>query len=110
MEMEEEEEVDEPSPLPTDAPSPEETPEGEETSPEGPQVSVFNGGNVRAEPAGEPVLDQINANEMVTLIQKNADGSWYQIRNERDVVGWVHYTLLNQDELASVSEQVPVGE
>jgi hypothetical protein len=109
-EEEEEEEVDQPSPLPTDAPSPEETPEGEETSPEGPQVSVFNGGNVRAEPAGEPVLDQINANEMVTLIQKNADGSWYQIRNERDVVGWAHYTLLNQDELASVSEQVPVGE
>ncbi len=71
-------------------------------------AEVFNGGNVRQTPGGDPVLDQINAYEQVELLQKNADGTWYQIRNERDIVGWVHYTLLTID--PEVAARVPVGQ
>lgn len=60
-----------------------------------PLATVFNGGNVRAQPTlqGE-VRDQIHANETVRLLGKTADGAWYQIVNPRDTVGWVSATLL----------------
>jgi SH3-like domain-containing protein len=95
---------------PADEPPADEPPADEPPATTGFSVSVANGGNVRQVPGGEPILDQINAFEMVELIKKLPDGSWYQIRNERDVVGWVHYTLLNQEELAAVSGQIPVEE
>jgi hypothetical protein len=88
----------------------EETAEAEEGESTDVMVEVFNGGNVRQTPGGEPVLDQINAFEQVELMAKTPDSVWYQIRNQRDVVGWVHYTLLQQDELAQVADQVPVEE
>jgi SH3-like domain-containing protein len=60
-------------------------------------AKVFNGGNVRAVPGGEPILDQINANEEVTLLQKRENGLWYRIRNQRNIEGWVHSSLLRID-------------
>lgn len=94
-----------PTTEPTATAVPPETPQ-----PTGPTATVGNGGNVRAVPGGEPILDQIHAFETVELLKKLPDGSWYRIRNIRGVVGWVHYTLLNPDDLAKVSSQVPIEE
>ncbi|MBC8077079.1 MAG: SH3 domain-containing protein [Chloroflexales bacterium] len=79
------------------------------TLPAGLAAGVFNGGNVRNQPrvSGSTVLDQINAGENVQLLQKIADGSWYQIRNQRAVVGWVNATLLTID--PTVAAKVPVA-
>lgn len=84
-------------------------PETPPTEPTGLTAVVFNGGNVRSTPniSGE-VRDQINANETVQLLERTADGTWYRIRNEREVEGWVSVTLLTID--ASVVEQVPIAE
>lgn len=97
--------------------TPEAADEGEDTtpaddtdSPSDARVGVFNGGNVRQTPGGEPILDQINANEQVELIKKTSDGVWFFIRNERDIEGWVHYTLLDENELQRVTSQIPVEE
>jgi SH3-like domain-containing protein len=107
-------------PEPTQAPAVEPTPTAGEPAPEagteetaqpaatGLTATVFNGGNVRQTPGGEPILDQINANETVALLQKTPDSTWYQIRNERNIVGWVHHTLLTID--PNVAAQVPVAE
>jgi flagellar FliL protein len=106
-----------PTEAPTATPEPEApaaTPEPEAPAatpePEAPAVtgSVFNGGNVRDQPRvnGSQVLDQINAGEPVQLLQKTADGRWYQIQNIRGVVGWVSVTLL--DPIApDAADQVP---
>jgi len=83
---------------------------GSEPASTGIMVGVFNGGNVRATPGGDPVIDQINAFEQVELLERSTDSVWYHIKNERGVVGWVHYSLLMQDELNAVSLQVPVAE
>jgi uncharacterized protein YgiM (DUF1202 family) len=78
-------------------------------SPTGLKATVSNGGNVRAAPnLSGRVLDQINANEEVELLAKTANGQWYQIKNIRDVTGWVSSTLLTVD--PDVAEQVPVGQ
>ncbi|NOK60727.1 MAG: hypothetical protein GFH27_549289n291 [Chloroflexi bacterium AL-W] len=84
-------------------------PETLPTEPTGLTAVVFNGGNVRSAPniSGE-VRDQIDANETVQLLERTADGTWYRIRNEREVEGWVSVTLLTID--ASVVEQVPIAE
>ncbi len=69
-------------------------------------AKVFNGGNVRDQPVNGKVLDQINANETVTLLEKNAAGTWYKITNIRSVTGWVSATLLTVDD--AVKQQVPI--
>jgi len=56
---------------------------------------------------GSQVLDQIHAGEIVQLLQKTANGQWYQIRNPRNVVGWVNVTLLTIDQ--TVASRVPVA-
>jgi flagellar FliL protein len=87
---------------------PAETTETTETPATGLTVDVFNGGNVRSEPSlnSRAIVDQVNAGEQVELLQKTADGVWYQVRNTRDNVGWVHNSLLDiPDEVAA---QVPV--
>jgi uncharacterized protein YgiM (DUF1202 family) len=59
-------------------------------------TTVFNGGNVRAEPSLDAnVLDQINAGESVQLLEKSSNEQWYKITNVRGVTGWVNRTLLN---------------
>lgn len=70
-------------------------------------ATVFNGGNVRERPIDGDVLDQVNAGEAVTLLEKTADGKWYRIINLRSVSGWVSVTLLTIDE--QVAAQVPVA-
>jgi len=52
------------------------------------------------------VLDQIHADETVTLLGQTSDGVWIRIMNARDVEGWVHISLLNID--PSELERVPV--
>ena len=56
---------------------------------------VHNGGNLRKAPnlSGD-VLDQNNAGEIVTLLAKNGDGTWYRLTNPRGVTGWFSATLL----------------
>jgi restriction system protein len=101
----EEQMEDEPVEEPTD-----EEPAEEPADLSGPTVSVFHGGNVRAVPGGEPVLDQIHADEQVELLSKNADSTWFFMRNPRGEEGWVHRTLLEPEELAAVEAEVPVAE
>jgi SH3-like domain-containing protein len=70
-------------------------------------ASVSNGGNVRSAPnLSATVLDQVHASETVELLGKTRSGVWYQVKNMREQVGWVHYTLLSVP--ADVAEQVPV--
>ena len=59
-------------------------------------TTVFNGGNVRQQPNVETglVLDQLNANETVTLRLRTPDDQWVAITNERNVNGWVSSSLL----------------
>lgn len=93
-----------PKPSPTAAPSaPTPTPKATATF----TATVANGGNVRREPnrQGE-VLDQNNANEVVTLLQKSQDGAWYQMTNPRGTTGWFSASLLQVD--PKVAAQVPV--
>ena len=74
-----------------------------------PLATVFNGGNVRAQPNIEgEVLDQIHARESVRLLAKTADARWYRIVNPRDLVGWVSATLLKID--PALVEAVPVAD
>lgn len=79
-----------------------------QTTPSGLTAKVFNGGNVRERAAlNSRVLDQINAGETVQLLQKTANGEWYQITNIRNVTGWVSRTLLTIE--PAVANQVPVA-
>lgn len=79
-------------------------------APTGLTATVFNGGNVRAQPNIQgQVLDQINANETVQLVAKTSNGQWYRIINQRKIEGWVSVSLLNRIP-TSVSQQVPVSQ
>jgi uncharacterized protein YgiM (DUF1202 family) len=77
-------------------------------APTGLTTTVFNGGNVRPGPglSFNPPLDQINAGESVTLIERTADDQWYKITNIRGITGWVNRTLLNLS--VELSREVPV--
>jgi uncharacterized protein YgiM (DUF1202 family) len=71
-------------------------------------ATVRNGGNVREEPnLSGKVLDQINAGEMVQLLEKTRDGNWYKITDIRGKTGWVSKTLLTI--APDVVGQVPVS-
>lgn len=90
------------------APQPAPTTPAATPAPTGLTAKVFNGGNVRAEPELQgKVLDQINAGETVQLLQKTANGNWYQITNIRGVTGWVSKTLLTID--PDVAQKVPIA-
>lgn len=85
------------TPRPTRTPQPVATPQPTPT-PTLPTATVFNGGNVRAEPNLKgTVLDQIHAYETVILLGRSADGVWIRIINPRQQEGWVHRTLLTLD-------------
>jgi len=91
-----------PTPAPTSTPTPTPTP-----TPVRPTATVFNGGNVRAEPTLKgAVLDQIHANETVVLLGRTADGVWFRIMNPRQQEGWVHRSLLTID--PTVEATLPV--
>ncbi len=84
------------------------TPTPEITTPAGLTAPVVNGGRVRAEPIIEEgnELDTINAGENVELFAKTDDGTWYRVRTERNIVGWVNFTLLRV--APEVAAKVPV--
>lgn len=71
-------------------------------------ASVANGGNVREAPiTGRPV-DQVRAGEIVQLLEKNQDSSWFKItyaRNGQPITGWISRTLLTI--APEVEQQVP---
>lgn len=70
-------------------------------------AQVFNGGNLRDQPNLQgAVLDQVNADENVDLISRNASGTWLRITNVRGISGWVSTTLLTLG--SGVLDQVPV--
>jgi restriction system protein len=91
------------TPRPTRTPQPTATPALTPT-PVLPTATVFNGGNVRAEPTLKgTVLDQIHANETVILLGRTADGVWLRIINPRQQEGWVHRSLLTIDPTVEVT-------
>jgi uncharacterized protein YgiM (DUF1202 family) len=70
-------------------------------------VSVFgNGGLYERADLGSTQLERVNIDEVVELLQKTAAGDWYQVRNLRDIVGWVPATLLGIPD--DVAAKVPV--
>jgi hypothetical protein len=72
------------------------------------KATVFHGGNIRPRPRIEntPNLPQVHANEVVTLLEKTADGAWYRV-DAPEGTGWVSSTLLRID--GDVAKQVPVA-
>lgn len=57
-------------------------------------ATVFNGGNIRKEPqVGNNVLGQLHAGEVVTLLERSNDSTWYRVKAP-EAEGWVSATLL----------------
>ncbi len=76
-------------------------------SSDGVQVTVGNGGNLRAQPSvSAQQVGTISLGDNVQVLQKTADGSWFQIKTADGVTGWAHVTALRPG--ADVSERVPV--
>jgi flagellar FliL protein len=97
----------EPTAAPTTAPEPTAAPTTVAPASEF-KATVFNGGNIRQRPVVEPCpgCPQLNANEEVTLFERNEDGTWYRVKAPEGE-GWVSATLLTID--PEVARQVPVA-
>ncbi|MEO7912196.1 MAG: SH3 domain-containing protein [Roseiflexaceae bacterium] len=68
-------------------------------------ATVFNGGNIRKEPqVGDNILGQLHAGEVVRLLERSSDSTWYRVAAP-EAEGWVSATLLTID--AEVAKQVP---
>lgn len=72
-------------------------------------VSVFVSGPVylAADPASAQI-DRVERDEVVELLERTADGSWYRVLNVRDKEGWVPANLLGIPD--DVAKQVPVAQ
>jgi hypothetical protein len=69
-------------------------------------ATVFNGGNIRAEPNLQgKVLGQIHVGQRVVLLYRTADFRWFYISSP-EAIGWVRATLLTFDR--EVAENVPI--
>ncbi|WP_322488119.1 SH3 domain-containing protein [Chloroflexus sp.] len=70
-------------------------------------VTVFVSGPIylAADPASAQI-DRVERNEVVELLARTADGSWYRVLNVRDKEGWVQADLLGIPD--DVVQQVPV--
>ena len=71
-------------------------------------ASVANGGNVREAPINGRPVDQVRAGEVVQLLEKNQDSSWFKVtyaRNGQSITGWISRTLLTI--APEVEQQVP---
>ena len=71
-------------------------------------ASVANGGNVREAPVSGKPIDQVQAGEIVQLLEKDQDAAWFKItysRNGQAITGWVSRTLLTI--APEVEQQVP---
>jgi len=67
-------------------------------------ATVFNGGNIRKEPqVGNNVVGQLHAGEVVTLLERSTDSTWYRVIAP-EAEGWVSATLLTID--PEVAKQV----
>lgn len=100
-----------PTPEPaTPGPEPEATPEPEPTATVAVTLTatVFNGGNIRRVPRvtqnQEDILGQLQAGEVVSLLERSADGQWYRVIAP-EAEGWVSRTLLTIEPV--IAEQVP---
>ena len=64
---------------------------------------------MREAPVDGTPLDQVRVGEVVQLLEKNADGTWFKITYTRagqaPIVGWISKTLLAID--PTVEQQVP---
>jgi flagellar FliL protein len=70
-------------------------------------ATVFNGGNIRPQPKIEACsCPQIHAGEIVTLLERTADGAWYRVKAP-EAEGWVSATLLTVS--AETAQQVPTS-
>ncbi|WP_298816393.1 SH3 domain-containing protein [Chloroflexus sp.] len=72
-------------------------------------VTVFVSGTVYL--AADPdsaAIDRVEANEVVELLERTADGSWYRVLNVRDREGWVQASLLGIPD--DVIAQVPIAQ
>ncbi len=68
---------------------------------------VFSNGSVRDLPdTNAEVLGEINAGEDVELLQKTPNGTWYRIKSDTGIEGWVSSRLLTVD--PQVQDRVPV--
>jgi SH3-like domain-containing protein len=98
-----------PTTVPTSAPTlalPEPTavPEPTATSTATLTATVFNGGNIRREPqVADNVVGQLHAGEVVTLLERSNDSTWYRVQAP-EAEGWVSATLLTID--PAVASQV----
>lgn len=72
-------------------------------------VSVFVSGPVylAADPASAQI-DRVERDEVVELLERTADGTWYRVLNVRDQEGWVQADLLGIPD--DVAQQVPVAQ
>jgi flagellar FliL protein len=98
--------VEQPAPQPTAPPATEPSAEPTATPAISLTASVFNGGNIRAQPKIQAcACPQLHAGEIVQLLEKTADGRWYRVIAPEGT-GWVSVTLLRID--GAVAKQVPI--
>ncbi len=58
-------------------------------------VTVFVSGPMYEQAASTSTeTDRVNKSEVVELLQRTTDGTWYQVMNVRDIKGWVEARLL----------------
>jgi len=84
--------------------------------PVAPVVSVFEAGPVYEQPdLSSTQIDRINGSqadipgsEVVELLRKSADGTWYEVRNVRDITGWVPAASLGIP--PELGDEVPVAQ
>ena len=58
-------------------------------------VTVFKSGPMYEQAESTSTeTDRVNKGEVVELLQRTTDGTWYQIMNVRDIKGWVEVRLL----------------
>ncbi len=75
-------------------------------------ATVFNGGNIRKQPqvsnVKADILGQLNAGEVVTLLERSNDSAWYRVKAPA-AEGWVSATLLTiaPDVAQQVSTSAP---
>jgi len=63
---------------------------------------------VREAPVSGRPVDQLQAGQIVQLLEKSDDGSWFKIsytRSGQTITGWVSKTLLTID--PAIEQQVP---
>lgn len=97
----------EPEAAPTSEPEPEpeSTPAPAPTQLPGLDVIVGNGGNVRAEPTAESaIVGGVVLNDQVTVLERNAEGTWFRITTPSGLTGWAANAvlLLSADQIAQI--------